>query len=173
MTLLPDTSGELEKKLETLGERFDFANPSNNLWDPENCPEKALIYLAWALSVDSWSENWTEKEKRNIVKNSLDIHRLKGTSAALKNALNSLGYGLTITYWHEDNSIPKGMFKIRVTATNIPLDDNFYNEINDVVNENKRGTLHLKHIDTVSNSRGLLKVVGRACVTDYILIKSS
>ncbi len=173
MTLLPDTSGDLEKKLEALGERFNFDNPSNDLWDPDNCPEKALIYLAWALSVDNWSENWTETIKRNVVKNSLDIHRLKGTSTALKNALNALGYGLTIKYWHEDDTIPTGMFKIVVTATNIPLDESFYKEINDVVNENKRGTLHLKHIDTVNNTKGHLKTVGRVCVTDYISIKFS
>ena len=171
MTLLPTTSGNLEAKLEQLGERFNFDNPVNDLWDPDKCPVNALIYLAWALSVDNWSENWTEQTKRNIVKNSLNIHRLKGTSLALNNALNSLGYSLQIKYWYEDNSIPKGMFKISVTATNIPLNDEFYNEIEDVVNENKRGTLHLQHIDAVSHDIGSLKIVGRASVIDYISIK--
>ncbi len=36
--------------------------PLRELWDPLACPLEFLPYLAWALSVDRWDENWPETE---------------------------------------------------------------------------------------------------------------
>lgn len=152
MSLLPNTSGALEKKLEELGERYLFDNPSIYLWNPDKCPEEFLIYLAWALSVDDWSESWSEEVKRNVVKNSLDIHRLKGTTKGLQDTLDNLGHKLAAVYWHEEPEIPKGKFKVKVAASGVLIDESFYTSITRTINENKRGTLHLESLEIQSRT---------------------
>lgn len=156
MTLLPNTSGELEQKLEQLGERYEFDSPLEILWNPYLCPEEALVYLAWALSVDNWSESWPIEVRRNVVANSLDIHRLKGTTKSLEDALTSLGFDLTARYWYDDLSIVKGKFRVTVAASGVSIDEKFYNDTLAVINENKRGTLHLEAIEIQTESKAKL-----------------
>lgn len=51
------------------------------MWD---CPPELLPWLAWALSVDLWDEEWSVERKRRVIANSFHLHRLKGTAAGLK-----------------------------------------------------------------------------------------
>ncbi|EGW22165.1 phage tail protein I [Methylobacter tundripaludum] len=62
------------------------------LWNPQTCPVAFLPWLAWALSVDEWDENWTEAQKRNTCAASYDVHSHKGTPHAIRAALSALGY---------------------------------------------------------------------------------
>lgn len=153
MSILPKTSGELERKLESLGNRYNIETNVEHLWNPEKCPANALIYLAWALSVDYWNDEWSEHIKRNVIGSSLDIHRLKGTSKSLHDAINSLGYSLDIEYWHQNKEIEKGKFRVKISSSGLNVSDEFYRELLEVINENKRGTLHLDAFDVLSSSK--------------------
>ena len=115
--------------------------------------------MAWALSVDDWSEDWTIEVRRKVVKNSLDVNRLKGTTKALQTALDSVGYGLRSVYWHEDPEIEKGYFKVTVSASSVPIDEKFYKQAQSIINENKRGTLHLKSLEVKTETKANLKVI--------------
>jgi phage tail P2-like protein len=64
--------------------------------DPDNCPADLLPWLAWALSVDHWSTDWSEEEKREICRVSRRVHRHKGTLGAVTAALGALGITLQI-----------------------------------------------------------------------------
>lgn len=64
--------------------------------DPDNCPADLLPWLAWALSVDHWSPDWSEEEKREVCRVSRRVHRHKGTLGAVKDALAALGITLQI-----------------------------------------------------------------------------
>lgn len=85
-TLLPPNSSRLERDLE---QSLSRALPVNllSLWQPENCPLDLLPWLAWAFSVDEWDSAWPEETKRAVVKESVYIHRHKGTKAAVNRAL--------------------------------------------------------------------------------------
>ena len=170
MSLLPDTSGDLERRLEALGERYEFENPTSDLWNPWQCPESALIYLAWALSVDNWSEDWPLEVRREVVAKSLDIHRMKGTAKGLQDALNTLKRPMTALYWHQDPNIPKGKFRVKVQATGAVVDTRFYAETLAVINENKRGTLHLDKLEIQSATRAALGVAAVVKVGERIRI---
>ncbi|MBJ6889264.1 phage tail protein I, partial [Vibrio cholerae] len=61
-----------------------------DLWDPYSCPLSLLPWLAWALSVDEWDDRWPEHIKRQVVQDSFDVHRFKGTPYAVQKALDSL-----------------------------------------------------------------------------------
>ena len=153
-SILPTTCSDFELKFDELAERYNFDSPLCDLWDADRCPEPLLIYLAWALSVDNWNEDWGLDVKRQVVKNSLDIHRLKGTTTSLKAAVDALGYGIDLEYWHQNSELAKGTFRANIRASSTEITEETYSEINSVINNNKRGTLHLDSfkIDTLSTA---------------------
>lgn len=70
-------------------------------WDPDTCPAELLPWLAWAFSVDEWDTEWTEQEKRDVIKASLEVHKHKGTIGAIDRALKPLGYLIDVVEWWE------------------------------------------------------------------------
>lgn len=67
--------------------------PVAKLMNPETCPADLLMHLAWSFSVDVWDGAWSEGTKREVIKQSLPVHRVKGTLRAVKDALAAAGYG--------------------------------------------------------------------------------
>tara|TARA_R110002020_G_scaffold467027_4_gene690212 strand:+ start:24832 stop:26103 length:1272 start_codon:yes stop_codon:yes gene_type:complete len=49
------------------------------LWDPWTCPIQFLPFLARALSVDIWRDDWPETKKRAVVARAKQHHRHKGS----------------------------------------------------------------------------------------------
>lgn len=60
-------------------------------WSADNCPVELLPYLAWAMSVDVWDKDWPEKTKREVIRKSLALHRLKTTPAGIKESVALTG----------------------------------------------------------------------------------
>lgn len=105
--LLPPNATGPERSLALATARLGtISTPIRSLWNPNTCPENLLPWLAWATSVDEWDANWTTATKRNVIKNSAEIHRKKGTVAAVRALLNSFGISLKLTEWWQ--STPKG-----------------------------------------------------------------
>lgn len=93
-TLLPPNATQTERALEQATARIgDVAVPIATLWSADTCPEHVLPFLAWALSVDNWDSNWAEEDKRASIRDSVQIHRVKGTVGSIKRALRAAGYG--------------------------------------------------------------------------------
>lgn len=99
MTLLPPNSTQLERSLESATALALDTEVILKLWNPWTCPLHLLPQLAWALSVDEWNDGWDEATQRQIVANSVQIHRLKGTVGAVELAMNSLGHDTKLIEW--------------------------------------------------------------------------
>jgi len=100
MTLLPRNATELERALEASMARLaDVPVPLRDLWNPDTCPVELLPYLAWALSIDSWSSAWSETVKRARVRQALAIQRRKGTSSSVRDVIESFGGVVAIREW--------------------------------------------------------------------------
>ena len=56
------------------------------MWNPDSCPENLLAWMAWAFGVDEWDVNWTDIQKRSVIKRSVVVHRYKGTIGAVRDA---------------------------------------------------------------------------------------
>ncbi|WP_039017338.1 phage tail protein I [Halocynthiibacter namhaensis] len=67
--------------------------PVAALMNPDTCPVHLLPWLAWALSVDFWDSGWSEETKRASIRESVSIHRVKGTLQSVRRALKAAGYG--------------------------------------------------------------------------------
>ena len=99
MSLLPPNSTSLEQRLENSTLIDLDPEIILKLWNPWTCPLHLLPQLAWALSVDEWSDNWDEATQRQVVANSVQIHRLKGTVGAVELAMSSTGNKTRLVEW--------------------------------------------------------------------------
>lgn len=100
MTLLPPNASPLERALEHAVARIsDVPTPLRDLWNPDTCPAELLPYLAYALSIDSWSSNWPEAVKRRRVRQALAIQRRKGTAMSVRDVVESFGGVVAIREW--------------------------------------------------------------------------
>ena len=106
-TLLPPHATPLERALEQALARIeDVPVPVDTLWDPQACPAELLPWLAWAWSVDEWDPEWPEEVKRRVIAAAPEVHRRKGTRAAVERALKAIGVIAEIVEWWQKS--PRG-----------------------------------------------------------------
>lgn len=106
-SLLPPGSTQLEKALEQVAARLlDVPTPVRAVWSPKDCPIELLPWLAWGLSLDNWSSDWTPAIKRARVRRAIPIARQKGTAASVRAVVESFGGSVAIREWWQ--TVPKG-----------------------------------------------------------------
>ncbi|MEM9734185.1 MAG: phage tail protein I [Pseudomonadota bacterium] len=99
---LPSQQTDLENAVvASFGDLLNTSIPIRELSNPDACPLEFLPHLAWANSVDVWDPEWPEQLKRDVIKASPEVHRLKGTVQAVKASLAGLGVIATVTEWFE------------------------------------------------------------------------
>lgn len=62
-----------------------------SIWDPDTCPENLLPYLAFAMGVEYWNDNWSITTKRTWIATQWLFKSLRGTEAGLKMAVRFAG----------------------------------------------------------------------------------
>lgn len=93
-SLLPPNATKAERAIETALSRIgDIQTPARLMWSPDLIPAEFLPWLAWALSVDDWDPDWSDARKREVIRASIPLHRIKGTRASVQMALETMGYG--------------------------------------------------------------------------------
>ncbi|SHO57768.1 phage tail protein I [Vibrio quintilis] len=150
-SLLPVNATTLELDLEQVISRCtDLPVHIKDLWNPETCPLSLLPWLAWALSVDSWDERWPESIKRQVVRDSFEIHRLKGTPYAVQKALDSLNIRMQLREWWEPGSgqSPGTMSVVALINENLTEDNDglitktMLEQVVRAIESAKRGVIH-------------------------------
>lgn len=99
---------------------FLAVDPSviSTIWNPWQCPAELLPWLAWALSVDVWDDNWSEIQKRREIAAAPEIHRQKGTRRAVSLALQGLGLDFDLVEWWQPEPVRRrGTFRVRIENT--------------------------------------------------------
>lgn len=100
--LLPPSATPLERAIADATARVgEVPAPLALLWDPATCPAAVLPWLAWGLSVDSWDPSWSYLVKRQAVAQSIDLHRRKGTRAAVDTVIARFDLALSVIEWWE------------------------------------------------------------------------
>lgn len=107
LSLLPYNATAQERALEGATARLSGVPLAvRESWDPATCPAHLLPWLAWALSVDEWSDTWTEAQKRAVIMASYRVHHRKGTVGAVRDVLVASGADVSLKEWWQE--IPKG-----------------------------------------------------------------
>ncbi|GGY12862.1 phage tail protein I [Massilia dura] len=114
--LLPPNSTQLERNIAAVNARLgDVPTPLRDLVNPDTCPEKLLPWLAAELAVSPWNDQWTEMQKRGVIASAYQVHRQRGTLAALKAALSALGIAAEVEeWWQEQPRAQPGTFRVDV-----------------------------------------------------------
>lgn len=114
-SLLPAHFSELEHALDRVGgERLaSFSAPVEQLWNAWTCPAEYLPVLAWSLSVDIWNTDWPENIKRQVIHQTPELHRIKGTDAAILKALEAVDIVANYKSWYQQSPEGKrGTFEV-------------------------------------------------------------
>jgi len=122
--LLPGNATELERlAAQVLAQIERVPVPLRDLWNPDTCPVELLPYLAWAFSVDRWSQAWPESAKRAAIRAAYFIHAHKGTIGALRRVVEPVGFILHISEWWQltDQGTP-GTFTVTLESSGLALD---------------------------------------------------
>lgn len=102
VSLLPPNATPLERAIEQASARaFDLPVGLRDLWNPTTCPIELLPYLAWALSLDTWSPDWPENVRRERVRQAISIQRRKGTAESVRAVVRAFGGSVAIREWWE------------------------------------------------------------------------
>lgn len=144
-SILPPNLADLERDIDAALDRFaDIKVDTATLWNPWTCPAAVLPFLAWALSVDQWRTAWSEAQKRRMVAQSLDLHRIKGTRRAVDLAIAGFGLDVKITEWFEaDPPMPAGTFRLDIFSRDRPVSEQLGAELLRAVNNAKRASQHM------------------------------
>ena len=95
-SLLPNNASQLQRDIEQVVAGFIADLPVvhiKNVHNPKLCRADFLPWLAWEWSVDEWDGLWSVGTQREVIWNSPNVHRRKGTIWSIRNALAAAGYG--------------------------------------------------------------------------------
>ena len=146
-SLLPPNASQLLRDLESVfGDSFDLPTLNRYVVNPDLAPVHILPWLAWALSVDDWSDSWSEQVRRNVIKASVEVHRKKGTIGALKKALQAFNYtNVKVEEWFEYGAEPY-FFRVFFDVTEPGFDVNILPQVQKVIESTKNARSHLESL---------------------------
>lgn len=159
-SLVPVNATVLERALERLTRRMDVIPvPLRDLWNPWTCPARFLPWLAYALSIDSWSPDWSEAVKRNLIAQAIDIQRKKGTAASVRQVVQAFGGAIALReWWQQDPPAAPYTFDLVLTLNGeggVPATATFVNQVIDEVARTKPARAHFNFTQGVTAQGGL------------------
>ncbi|CAH3358040.1 TPA: phage tail protein I [Klebsiella pneumoniae] len=167
-SLLPPGSSALERRLaQACSGIGDLSVPLRDLWNPWKCPVKFLPYLAWAFSVDRWEETWSETEKRQAVSDAFWIHQRKGTVAAVRRVIETLGYSMTLQEWWEVAD-PAGTFRLEIDLNDIGITEPMIKELERIIGDAKPVSRHISQLTLSASAYGTAHI-GAAIIDGEVI----
>lgn len=155
-TLLPSNASTLERAVAALDARItDTPTPIRDVWNPRTCPADLLPWLAFAYAVDEWDNTWSTEVKREVIAQSLEVKRTKGTPAGVQRALAALGLPAQVQEWFQQ--IPEGdpyTFRVLIEAEQIGFSAKQLAQIRRVIERYKNKRSHLAGVDISIRSTG-------------------
>ncbi|EPJ83235.1 MULTISPECIES: phage tail protein I [unclassified Pseudomonas] len=163
--LLPGNATELERlAAQALAQIERVPVPLRDLWNPDACPVALLPYLAWAFSVDRWSQAWPESAKRNAIEAAYFIHSRKGTIGALRRVVEPLGYLIEVREWWEELPLGvPGTFRLLIGVLETGITEAMYQELSWLIDDAKPLSRHLIEL-AISLESKLTAYIGVAVV---------
>ena len=169
-SLLPPGSSALERRLaQACSGISDLNVPLRDLWNPWKCPAKFLPYLAWAFSVDSWDESWSDAEKRSVISEAFWLHQRKGTVAAIRRVIEKMGYSMSIAEWWEVAD-PAGTFRLEVDVNDIGITTRMLDELTRLIDDAKPVSRHMAQMNIAVKVRGDIHTGTALCCGEIISI---
>ena len=131
----------------------NLAIPNRWLFNPNQCPEHILPWLAWAVSVDVWNKDWAVETRRAVIRASLKVHKHKGTIGALKTALSAFSFdNIKVEEWFEYGGEPFH-FKVLIEVLTTNFDILELTEVYSVIQSSKNVRSRLEALEAYLATR--------------------
>jgi len=115
-SLLPHNATAQERALEAVvGPPLFTKAPLREIWDPDRCPAELLPWLAFAMSVDEWDPTWPEDAKREVIKQSFQVHQRKGTVGSVRRAVETVFGSARLVEARDDPGLHPFEFAIQLS----------------------------------------------------------
>lgn len=145
----------------------------------DNLPSDALPHLAEQYHVmgnEGWLQCRNDKEKRELIKKSIEVHRYKGTKYALQKIFEMFGLEGDITEWFENGGKPF-TFDVDIRFETKGLDYELIDKLEALINEYKNVRSHLNRLTIgmpayMNNYKYQLTSLSGECTTIYPFQKS-
>lgn len=152
-TLPPKTTALQRATARACADIGEIPVPIRTVWNPDTCPAAFLPHLAWALSVDRWDDQWSVETKRAAIKASYAIHRKKGTIAAVRRVVETLGFLINIVeWWQTEPPGQRGTFALEIGVLDSGITDEMFHELERLIDDAKPESRHLTglsiHLET-------------------------
>lgn len=147
--ILPPNSVSAERALEAvLSHVGDLPGDIRIIKNPDTCPVSLLPWLAWEYAVTYWNPDWSEAQKRAVIKAAAWQNKHRGTRGAVNRALLTVGFESKLLEWFESSPVDDPYtFKIKIyLIKNMGLDLDLFNTF-------------IAQIFDAKNCRSLLKEV--------------
>lgn len=155
--ILPPNSTPLERNLATAGAEIEHCD-TNVIVDvtrSADAPVEFLPYLAWEVSVDRWSEDWSAETKRKVIEESFFVHKRKGTIASLRRVVEPFGYLLQVReWWQEQPAGRRGTFRLDIGVNEFGITEDVYAELERLIDDAKPLSRHMVGLSIVLLSHG-------------------
>lgn len=138
----------------------------------DNLPIDALPHLAEQKHItgnEGWIQADTEQEKRNLIKNAIEIHRYRGTKYALLKVLETFGVDGEIKEWFEYSGDPYH-FKVVLNVFTHPISEETEQKLVALINDYKNVRSWLEGVEVVLASRLRQKITSYVAVGETISI---
>ena len=149
--IAPPTASPVERGLDEMSSRRVAALPAalpETAWDASRVPVAWLPALAWALSVDLWDPGWSAELQRAAIADAYAQHRLKGTPAGLKRALDHIGAVYNLVERPGDKAFTVSVEVLNLDAITLPSEAQMLALLGRV----KRASVHLS-VSAVSGTK--------------------
>lgn len=157
--IAPRAASAVERGLdETSAARVDAlpASMPQTAWDAARVPDEWLPVLAWALSVDLWDPDWPPALQRAAIADSYAQHRLKGTPAGVKRALDHIGAVYEIEERPGGVSFTESITILNLADITLPSEA----ALREVIDRVKRASVHVTLSAVAGASMGLRVAAG-------------
>lgn len=155
------------------GELQDIAAATDRLPLLENIsslPDTWIDELLWEYHVEGVDLAVTKEEKINLVLNSIEVHRKKGTKAALKRILELLGMRGVVEEWFEYGGDPY-TFRIQIFDVARPITEDMLSKLNDLIIQYKNTRSHIGEVEIYLSITDTIYFGSAVHVGEYIQIK--
>ncbi|EBO1394973.1 phage tail protein I [Salmonella enterica subsp. enterica serovar Kentucky] len=124
----------------------------------------ALPSLAGQFDVqglEGWLFAANEQEKRELIKQAIELHKYKGTPWAVRRVLEILSLPGTISEWFEYGG-KAYFFKVEIELINQGMDENLFNNLVDLIHEYKNVRSKLEALIVWIINQSAIPVIGSA-----------
>ena len=174
-SLLPSNRTPLEQALAQVSmENPALPDVLRRMISPATCPVELLPWLAIQRSVDRWDPAWSETIKRKVVGDAFEVHKRKGTVAALRQVVEPFADLIDITEWHQLEPMGEpGTFSMSLALFESGLSEQGLAELERIIGDTKPISRNLVGLSITYSPTGELFLGGTIFTGDETTISSA